>query len=65
MMPERDPLPFDPSFAGAVDWANMYRALGVQVVPTMIPASKSPANHGSGPLCHGVDPSSKARSSRL
>jgi hypothetical protein len=50
MMPERDPLPFDPSFAGAVDWANMYRALGVQVVPTMIPGEQKPGESWKRPV---------------
>jgi hypothetical protein len=50
MMPERAPLPFDPSFAGAVDWANMYRALGVQVVPTMIPGEQKPGESWKRPV---------------
>jgi hypothetical protein len=50
MMPERDPLPFDPAFAGAVDWANMYRALGVQVVPTMIPGEQKSGESWKRPV---------------
>src|SRR5215207_1148565 len=50
MMPDAAPIPFDPSFAGPVDWANMYRALGIQIVPGMIPGEQKPGESWKRPV---------------
>src|SRR5215207_6117680 len=50
MMPDASPIPFDPAFASATDWANMYRALGVQVAPGMIPGEEKPGESWKRPV---------------
>jgi hypothetical protein len=56
-----DKPPFDPDFAAPTDWARMYRAAGLQVVPAMTPSGnrtqwKRPALSEWRALAHEVAP---------
>ena len=52
------PIPFDPEWASSTDYARAYRALGIQVVPSLMPAEsqswKRPALTSWRALEHGI-----------